>query len=248
MLVTTLLNHVEKYKSFVYDKVGWSEDQKSLEVHVRPRSNSRPVCSGCGCPASRYGHTREERRFRYVPLWKIPVYFLYRMRRVNCPRCGVKVEQVPWSQDGKSPRTKSWSWFLAAWAKRMSWKETADVFETSWQTVFRSIRFAVYWGLVHVDFSGVEAIGIDEIARRKGHRYMTLIYQIDGGKKRLLYVARERTKPGNARKSPWHLSSTSSAPSVPGNRSSWSATCGSRTWTWSKSTPVLRCTCWTGST
>ena len=194
MLVTTLLNHVEKSKSFVYDKVAWSEDQKSLEVPVRPRSNSRPVCSGCGCPASRYGHTREERRFRYVPLWKIPVYFLYRMRRVNCPRCGVKVEQVPWSQDGKSPRTKSWSWFLAAWAKRMSWKETADVFETSWQTVFRSIRFAVYWGLVHVDFSGVEAIGIDEIARRKGHRYMTLIYQIDGGKKRLLYVARERTK------------------------------------------------------
>ena len=56
MLVTTLLNHVEKYKSFVYDKVGWSEDQKSLEVHVRPRSNSRPVCSGCGCPASRYAH------------------------------------------------------------------------------------------------------------------------------------------------------------------------------------------------
>ena len=39
MLVTTLLNHVEKYKSFVYDKVAWSEDQKSLEVHVRPRSN-----------------------------------------------------------------------------------------------------------------------------------------------------------------------------------------------------------------
>ena len=194
MLLTTLLNHVEKHKSFVYQKAGWSEDEKSLEIQVRARSNSKPVCSGCGCRAASYEQSRKARRFRYVPLWNIPVFFVYHMRRVDCPRCGVKVEQVPWSTDGKSPRTKSFSWFLAGWAKRLSWKETADAFDTSWQSVFRSVRHAVFWGLVHVDFSGVEAIGIDEIARRKGHRYMTLIYQIDEGRKRLLYVARERTK------------------------------------------------------
>ncbi len=146
MLLTTLLNHVESYKSFVYEKAAWARDGKSLEIHVRPRKGSRPVCSGCGCRAACYEHSRKARRFRYVPLWKIPVFFVYRMRRVDCPRCGVKVETVPRSTDGKSPRTKSFNWFLAGWAKRLSWKETAVAFDTSWQSVFRRVRHAVFWG------------------------------------------------------------------------------------------------------
>ena len=46
------------------------------------------------------------------------------MRRVNCPDCGILVEQVPWA-DGKSPVTHELKWFLAKWAKMMSWKEVA---------------------------------------------------------------------------------------------------------------------------
>jgi len=194
MLVSTLLNHVEKYKSFVYEKVCWADDGQSLEVHVWPRKDSRPVCSGCGQRGPGYDQQPEPRRFQFVPLWGIAVFFVYRMRRVDCPDCGVKIECVPWSDGGKSPQTRTWRWFLAHWARRLSWKETAEVFGTSWQTVFRSVEYAVRWGLVRLDFSGVTAIGIDEIARQKGHRYMTLIYQIDEGKKRLLYVARDRTK------------------------------------------------------
>ena len=59
-----------------------------------------------------------------MPLWGMAVSFLYAMRRVNCPKCGVKVEQVPWA-DGKCHLTTSYRWFLARWAKRLSWKEVA---------------------------------------------------------------------------------------------------------------------------
>ena len=50
------------------------------------------------------------RRFEFVPLWGIRVFFLYPLRRVDCPDCGVKVERVPWAQ-GKSPITTTYAWF-----------------------------------------------------------------------------------------------------------------------------------------
>ena len=51
---------------------------------------------------------------------------------------------------------------------------------------------AVEWGLAHRDLSGIEVIGIDELARRRGRRYLTLVYQIDRHCKRLLWIGRER--------------------------------------------------------
>jgi transposase len=70
----------------------------------------------------------------------------------------------------------------------------AEAFQTSWQSVFRSVRHAVIWGIIHRKWGRIEALGIDEIAWRKGHKYLTLVYQIDEGRKRLLFVARERTE------------------------------------------------------
>jgi transposase len=59
--------------------------------------------------------------------------------------------------------------------------------------VFRSVKHAVFWGIAHVDWDGITAIGIDEIQWQRGHRYLTLVYQIDAGRKRLLWIGRERT-------------------------------------------------------
>jgi transposase len=194
MPLTTILNRLHKFKSFVYSRVIWSHNGTDLEVHLRPRKNSRPVCSGCRRPGATYDHQPTPRRFEFVPLWGVAVFFVYRMRRVDCRRCGrVLIEHVPWC-DGKHQTTTTYRWFLAAWAKRLSWSEVAEVFGTSWQTVFRSVEYAVRWGIAHDCWDGLTAIGIDEIAWRKGHKYLTLVYQIDEGRKRLLYVARERTK------------------------------------------------------
>jgi len=194
MQLKTILNRVQKHKSFVYGNVRWRrrEGRLSLSVSVRPRKNSRPVCSECGRRGPQYDRLAP-RRFEFVPLWGLAVYFVYRMRRVDCRQCGVKVERVPWG-NGRCRLTTTYRWFLASWAKRMSWQEVADVFHTSWQSVFRSVRQAVIWGVVHRKWGRIKAIGIDEISWRKGHKYLTLVYQIDAGRKRLLFVARERTE------------------------------------------------------
>jgi hypothetical protein len=90
----------------------------------------------------------------------------------------VKVEQVPWC-DGKHSLTTTYRWFLASWAKRLSWKGVADAFGTTWQNVFRSVQHAVSWGLAHRDLSGIASIGVDEVQWQRGHKYLTLVYQID---------------------------------------------------------------------
>jgi transposase len=99
------------------------------------------------------------RAFEFVPVWGILVVLHLRdaMRRVDCPKCGVVVEMVPWAT-GKSPMTHVYSWYLASWAKVPSWKETARRFRSSWDAVFRAVQHAVRWGLEHRNLDGTGTI------------------------------------------------------------------------------------------
>ena len=193
MLVTTILNQIERHKGFVFGKARMvtDEDGKAcIEIPVRARKNSKGVCSYCGnvCP----GYDRlSERRFQFVPLWGIPVVLVYALRRVDCSDCGVKVEQVPWAV-GKSPITRSLALFLAGWAKVLSWQDVARRFHVNWRQVFESVNFVVAWGLVHRDVSGITAIGIDEVHFGKGQQYLTVAYQLCGNVRRLLFVGPNR--------------------------------------------------------
>jgi transposase len=194
MRVKTILNSCQKFKSFVYQKIEWANREggdKCLRVTLVPRKNNKPICSVCDQVASSYDKL-EERAFEFVPLWGMKVFFHYQMRRVNCKKCGVKVEKVPWA-DGKQTMTKSHMQFLACWAKKLSWQETARSFKTSWHKVFRSVKYIVDWGLAHRQLKNVESIGVDEIAWKKGHKYLTLVYQIDAHYTRLLWIGKDRT-------------------------------------------------------
>jgi transposase len=116
----------------------------------------------------------------------IKVFFVYARRRTNCPTCGIHAEVVPWAP-GKHHLTTTLCWFLARWAKRLSLKEVAEVFQTSWSSVFRAVRWRSF-GNEHVHLSGIKAVGIDEIQWQCGHHYLTLVYQIDEHCKRLLWI------------------------------------------------------------
>jgi transposase len=185
----TILNRVERHGSFVYGEPRFEHDW--LVVPVRPRANGKPCCSGCGRRCGTYDTSRDPRRFQFVPLWGLQVWFEYAMRRANCPRCGVKVERVPWA-DGKSPITTSFARFLAKWAKRMSWQEVASTFQTTWECVYRAVQTVVAWGLAHRDLSNIQSIGVDEIMWHRGQKYLTVVYEIESGRRRLLWVGEER--------------------------------------------------------
>ena len=194
MQLKSILNKCHKFKSFIFQSVEHIAEPTGpgrIEVQVVPRKGSKPICSVCHKRGSIYD-TQAARRFEFIPVWGFPVFFVYSMRRVNCPACGVKVEQVPWAK-GKHELTLTYMQYLADWAKKLSWREVAKQFQTSWDKVFDSVQYVVNWGLENRDLSGISAIGVDEIARQKGHKYLSLVYQIDRYNTRLLWIGNERT-------------------------------------------------------
>lgn len=192
MDIKTILNRCHPLKGFVYG-TSWFEEDQRFNIEVRARKNSRAICSGCGKRGHTYDTAKKPRGFAFIPLWGFAVLLLYHMRRVDCRRCGPTTEMVPWSE-GKHRTCFAYRSYLAFWAKRLSWIETSRVFHTSWGVVFRSVRWVVDWGLAHRKLDRVQAIGIDEIAVWKGHKYLTVVYQIDAGVRRLLWVGRDRTE------------------------------------------------------
>lgn len=191
MQLIRLLNACHRFPGFVYERAGLSDDGTTVEVQVRPRRGSRPRCSGCQGRAAGYDRLAT-RRFAFIPLWGFAVVLCYAMRRVECRRCGVKVEAVPWAV-GKHGLTQAYLLFLAHWARKLSWTDTARSFHTSWDTVCHAVEYVVQWGLAHRTVTPLRAIGVDEIQYGRGHRYLTLVYQIDAQCTRLLWIGQERT-------------------------------------------------------
>jgi transposase len=193
MLIKTILNKTHRFKSFIYTHCDFINDSEvpRIEVKIEPRKNSKGICSACGKKGSCYDHL-ETRRFEFIPIWGIKIYFIYKPRRINCKKDGPTVEVIPWA-DGKHQLTNTFRVFLANWGKKLSWKSTAESFNVSWEHVFRSIKYVVGYGLANRNLNGITAIGVDEIKYKKGHKYLTLVYQIDEGTRRLLYVGKDRT-------------------------------------------------------
>jgi transposase len=190
MTIATILNRCHRMLGFVYGKSQIVGD--NIYVEMRARKGSKPICSGCEKPGPTYD-TLVSRRFEFVPLWAYAVFLWYRMRRVDCKTCGITVEKVPWA-DGKHRTCNGYRLFLARWARRLPWSQVAQIFGTNWGVVYRSVKWVVAYGLAHRVLDGIKAVGIDEIAVWTGEKYLTVVYQVDKGARRLLWVGRDRTK------------------------------------------------------
>jgi transposase len=197
--VKTILNAIQHFPGFVYQDVRLlcrrDGQPRCIEIALQAHQSRAGRCSRCLKPAPGYDHL-PQRSWTFVPLWGIVTLFLYAARRVHCSEHGVVVEHVPWS-DGKRPVTIAMMCFLSRWARRLSWRETARAFQTSWECVYRSVEWFVQWGLAHRQLEGVETIGVDEIHWGKGKRannFLTVIYQIDSDCRRLLWVGQRRTQ------------------------------------------------------
>ena len=166
-----------------------------IDIHLKAHVACAGKCSQCRKATPGYDRL-PVRGWDFIPLWGIATHFLYAPRRVECPEHGIGVEHIPWSQ-GKRPTTTAMMVFLALWARRLSWRETARAFQTSWESVYRSVDWFVKWGLAQRKLVDIQAIGVDEIHWSKGLRsenFLTVIYQIDKHCRRLLWVGRRRTQ------------------------------------------------------
>ena len=192
MDLINVLNRYYHHPGFVYTRARFGPDSsKTIEVDLRARRGSRPYCSGCGRRCKGYDRL-PQRRFEFIPCRGFAVFFRYARRRVDCPRCGVVAEFLLWAS-GKCTLTNAYMQFLAGWARNLSWLEVSRQFRTSWDKVYRSVEWMVAFGLEHRTSGPIRGMGVDEIAWSLGHKYLTLVYQIESGMMRLLWVGKERT-------------------------------------------------------
>lgn len=192
MLIESVLHRIHYFKGFKYRNAHFYETERGpvIKVDLLPRKNHKGKCSKCGTSCPTYDHL-EPRAFHFVPLWGFPFEIQYTPRRLTCRTDGIHVEEMPWGQ-GKSSITNVFKIYLSQWAQKLSWKETAQIFRVGWHHVFESVKYVVAYGLKHRDLSTVKSIGIDEIQYQAGHKYLTLVYQIDTGFRRLLWIGKER--------------------------------------------------------
>ncbi|MDI6774791.1 MAG: ISL3 family transposase [Verrucomicrobiota bacterium] len=166
-----------------------------LGVTIRPHTQRAPPRGVCRRPGTCHGHT-EEREWTFVPLFGLEVVLKHTPQRVDCATDGARVEFMPWNE-GKRTTARVMMQFLGNWARRLSWKETGEIFKVSWQTVHHSVQWMAEWGKAHRSLDGIRAIGIDELHFGKGKRsanFLTLIYQVDVHCRRLLWVGKRRAK------------------------------------------------------
>ena len=87
----------------------------------------------------------------------------YRPRRVECPRCGLRLEDFPWAKPWARVTTKA----VARLARDLSWKGTARQYGLNWKSVSTIVKRAVDHSRLHRKRPPVHVIGVDEVSRRK---------------------------------------------------------------------------------
>ena len=164
------------------EQVRCDEDAHAVVACVRPTRSRRRRCPVCArrCPGYDQGEGR--RRWRALDLGVVQAFLEADAPRVCCPAHGVAVAAVPWARPG--------AWFTrgfedtAAWlAVHTSRSAVAELLRVTWRTVGRvCARVAKEAGQRMDRFQGLRRIGIDEIAYKKGHRYLTVVVDPDSGR------------------------------------------------------------------
>lgn len=74
--------------------------------------------------------------------------------------------------------------------RKMSYQEVAEYLHLSWRQVARAVKWAVEWGFAHKTKRPLHVLGLDEVSRKKGHRYLTVAYDLD--RHEVIWVGKDR--------------------------------------------------------
>lgn len=189
MLIETFLRKQLKLKAHTVTKV--EETERYMIVHIDRLGRRLLRCGVCRQRCRKVHGVRKARDWRDLSMRKLPVKLRYCPRRVECPRCGLRVEEVPWAEPW-ARITTALSNAVARLARELSWQGTARQYGLNWKSVATIVKRAVQYGLRHRKRPPVHVIGIDEVSRRKGQVYLTVVYDLE--RRVLLWVGDERTE------------------------------------------------------
>jgi transposase len=178
-----------RLKAHTVSKV--EETEECLLVYIDRLGKRLLRCGVCRQRCLEVHDIRKEREWRDLSMRKLPLKLRYRPRRVACPRCGVRVEDFPWAEPWARVTT-ALSNAVAVLARELSWQGTARQYGLNWKSVATIVKRAVQYGLQHRRRPPVHVMGIDEVSRRKGQVYLTVVYDLE--RRVLLWVGDDRTE------------------------------------------------------
>jgi transposase len=151
--------------------------ERDVEVTLRPRA--RLLTCPCGMLASAV-YDRRRRRWRHLDLGIHRLWLVYAMRRLECPECGVRTEELPWARPG-ARHTRDFEDMVLWLAQRTDRTSVATLMRCGWETVTAIINRGVAELLDARRLQALYRIGVDEVCYRHPHRYLTIIGDHDTG-------------------------------------------------------------------
>jgi transposase len=143
-----------------------------VTVVLRRKRLCCPKCSFSTMARENEQHHDSTWRHLDLGTWRLEVHA--RLRRLRCPEHGVHVEGVPFARDG-ARFTRDFENLVAWLATKTDKTATCRLTRIDWATIGRIIK-RVADELIDTDrLTGLFEISVDEVAWRKGHRYLTLV-------------------------------------------------------------------------
>ncbi len=165
-------------------------EEKSVEIDVRWPTGERVICPECQKSCNLKDH-REERRWRHLDTMQFQTIIKSRIPRSDCPEHGVKTIDVPWAGPNSHFTLLFERFAIDIMKAAKSIKEAASLLNLSWDQVHLIQARAVERGLSRRDLDEIKYVGIDEKSFLKGHKYASLMVDLDAN--RVLDVVEGRT-------------------------------------------------------
>jgi transposase len=174
---TSLLYHAFGLKGYEYVRTAYVQGQIHFTIR-RPRERLR--CPSCG---TWHVHPRgsAERRFRDLSIGRRPVFIHYAIPRVECDHCGV-IRQV--KLDFAEPRrsyTRAFERYVLELSRAMTIQDVARHLGIGWDMVKDIQKDNLQRRFGRPKLRNLRQLAIDEISIAKGHRYVTVVLDLETG-------------------------------------------------------------------
>ncbi len=142
------------------------------------------------CQTTSPGYDRRPRRWRHLDTCQLQTWIEADIPRVECPQHGVKQIAIPWAEPG-SQFTILFERLAIDFLRECSVTGAAALLRITWDEAWGIKDRAVRRGLARRTAEPIPHLGIDEKAITKGHRYLTIVADLD--RQRVLFLNDDRT-------------------------------------------------------
>jgi transposase len=166
-------------------------DVKRRRVDVYAEHSKRKAwpCPDCDASCGLHDHD-EERTWRHLDSCQFETHLHARIPRVRCEQHGVRQVRVPWAE----PRSR-FTLLFESFAIDVLWETdvlgAARILNITWDEAHGIMARAVERGLGRREHKVPEHAGIDEKAIARGHKYVTVVCDLEDG--HVIEIAPERT-------------------------------------------------------